>query len=88
MVIVQSYCSLGQVMLIFITSGSIYQRLFACPDVKKTPVLTVSVAWQSSAAIQLGGMVQLSTGTAVTSGLYAKCTAPRVAANQTAGSQC
>lgn len=58
--IVQSYCSLGQVMLIFITSGSIYQRLFTCPDVKKTPtVLTVSAAWQCSAAIQLGGMAQL-----------------------------
>lgn len=34
--IVQSYCSLGQVMFGFITSGSIYQRLFTCPAVKKS----------------------------------------------------
>lgn len=72
--IVQSYCSLGQVMLIFVTRGSIYQRQFPCPDVKN-PVLTGSVAWQSSAVIQLGGVVQFRARTAVTSGLYAKCTA-------------
>jgi len=31
---VQSYCSLRQVMFGFIRNSSIYQRLFTCPDVK------------------------------------------------------
>lgn len=32
----QSYSSLGEAMFVFITSGSIYQRLLTCPDVKKS----------------------------------------------------
>lgn len=50
--VVQSYCSLEQVMLVFITSGSIYQRLFACPDMKNPPY------WQS---VQHGSRTQQSS---------------------------
>lgn len=63
-------------------------KAFSLPRCGKSPVLTVSVAWQSSTAIQLGAVVQFSARTAVSSGLYAKCTALRGAANQTAGLLC
>lgn len=85
--IVQSHCSLGTGNAHFHNKCSIYQRHFPCPDVKN-PILTVSEAWQSTTAIQLGGVVQFHARPAVTSGLYAKCTALWVAANQTAELQC
>lgn len=68
--IVQSYCSLRHVMLVFITSGSIYQRLFTCPDVKKNCDSQHSIALQYSSPVR---STSVSTRTATTSGLYAKC---------------
>jgi len=48
--VVQSCCSLRQVMFVFITSSGIYQSLFTCPAVKNHDSLH-SIALQYSSPV-------------------------------------